>query len=128
MNGEIKFRVVNNGKIIGYEKIGEAGWQWTSIELNPKEFERWCIGVFPPSSTNERDPFIGVLDKKGKQIYNSDIIKCGDEIMLVSWSKKYASFCLDKKGWAFLHWFGEAVDPDKCEIIGNLHENPDLLK
>jgi uncharacterized phage protein (TIGR01671 family) len=77
--------------------------------------------------------FTGLKDKNGKEICKGDIIDCvgvqestKSSRMVVGWSDKYASFCLDRKGWAFSHYFGEAVDPEKCEIIGNIYENPDL--
>ena len=73
--------------------------------------------------------FTGLKDKNGVDIYEGDIVqsKSGD-IMRVSWNEKFASFCLDKKGWLFSHYFGEAVDPNDCEIIGNIHEHPHLIK
>ena len=48
--------------------------------------------------------------------------------MLIGWSKKFASFVIDKQGWAYSHYFGEAVNPEKVEVIGNKHENPELIK
>ena len=39
----------------------------------------------------------------------------------VCWMQPNASFCLNKKGWLFSHYFGEAVNPEEIEIIGNIH-------
>ncbi|MDA3614697.1 YopX family protein [Polluticaenibacter yanchengensis] len=73
--------------------------------------------------------FTGLKDNSGKDIFEGDIIKTGtDKPMVILWSNKYASFCLDRHGWAFSHWFGESCDPTDVEIIGNIHDNPELLK
>lgn len=79
--------------------------------------------------TMEIMQFIGLLDKNGKEIYEGDIVLVdGDKKTLVSWSDKFASFCIKNDTWMFLHWFGESVDPAECEIIGNIYENPELLE
>jgi len=72
--------------------------------------------------------FTGLHDKNGKEIYNGDIISTEtDKPMVVSWNERFASFCLDRDGWAFSHWFGEAVNNENVLVIGNIHENPELL-
>ena len=73
--------------------------------------------------------FIGLADKNGKEIYDGDIITTqNDGVLLVNWNEKYASFCLDKEGWLYSHWFGESCNPSECMVIGNIYENPELLE
>jgi len=74
--------------------------------------------------------FTGLLDKNGNNIFEGDLLKADnfDKIMLVIWRKDLASFALAADGWMYDHYFGEAADPNYCEIIGNIHDNSELIK
>ena len=71
--------------------------------------------------------YTGLKDKNGNRIWENDIVKCGANT-LVRWSEKYAGWCLVQRGWMYEHFFGEAISPCNCEVIGNIFDNPELLK
>lgn len=70
------------------------------------------------------EQFTGKIGKNGVKIFEGDIIDHKtDKGMVVIWHPEFASFGLRKEGWAFTHFFGEAIsDSSECEVVGNIHE------
>lgn len=101
--------------------------------------------------------FTGIKDLDGKEIYEGDIVSfenniTADDIMgfepngffydesdkyPVIWSQKYLSYDLDYGDYKFIeeycewkwrrdtHWL---LMNGKCEVVGNIYQNPKLLK
>ena len=113
---EIKFRVYNYNLKKMFCHFPNA-----RIDLGLSYYENNIKVSFPMQ-------FTGLKDKNGKEIYEGDLIRINDEkIMQISWSDKFASFIIDRDGWAYSHWFGESCSPGDCDVVGNIHENPELL-
>jgi len=81
------------------------------------------------------EQFTGLKDKKGKEIYEGDIIKYtekmhehGDEqecIAAVMYDETAASFAMGREEiWNYFFDYGIL----NIEVIGNIHENTELIK
>ncbi len=80
--------------------------------------------------------FTGLLDKNGKEIYEGDIFGgCPWDGLYVAYCDKCKSFephcCYEGTCYACqgdMHWAELATPSYPIEIIGNIHDNPELLE
>lgn len=115
MAREIKFRAWNKDrKEWAYLIIGNGkAMQVSHVE---GEHEDW-------------QQFTGLKDKNGKEIYDGHIVRAEDGIWEVRWRDSENLVLINEEKQEAsaryadgTYWLGET------EIIGNIYENPDLLK
>ena len=77
--------------------------------------------------------FTGLLDRNGKEIYEGDVVRHHDyssgacltmpqytKDSEIKWNPSIPGYSLPGLGWQ--------IDGKKCEVIGNIYENPELVK
>lgn len=72
--------------------------------------------------------FTGLTDKNGKEIYEGDILDADGKNRWVEWNigGEWSITTKVENGRSFRH-LGNYLYDHKCEVIGNIYENPDLL-
>ena len=71
--------------------------------------------------------YTGLADKNGTKIFEGDIGRRRDDIFLIDWSEEKAAFVM-----IFYDYICEILYLeemwDDAEVIGNIHDNPELLE
>jgi hypothetical protein len=66
--------------------------------------------------------FTGLLDVNGVEIYEGDILECEEHFYYeISWHNKHCCWWVSDVG-------GLDELPPSAKVIGNIHQNPELLK
>lgn len=115
---EVKFRAWDNSKKKMSYNLAQMGLDGF-FSLNEE------ISIL--QRTHKLMQYIGLKDKNGKDIFEGDVIKCYDKdsyiILTVTWHSKLTGFspfiCSREPDWD---------DFDEFEVIGNIHEHPELIK
>lgn len=116
---EIKFRAMKTGggkwivgSLVSDRENGVAIIQQQSNPIFQGSATGWCFGVKPETVGQ----FTGLHDKNGKELYVGDIIKRWDDVLVID----------DILNVGYMVGECTLIDGD-FEILGNIHENPELL-
>ncbi|MCG0892481.1 prophage Lp2 protein 26 [Lactiplantibacillus plantarum] len=103
------------------------------------EYDEWCFGDFLNNKRYDVEQFTGLTDVNDKEIYEGDIVKVWSdmsELTMVPAINEIVSEDLFGRPGVFLKPVGaHLIEPclhdswsNQFEVIGNVHENPELLK
>jgi uncharacterized phage protein (TIGR01671 family) len=70
--------------------------------------------------------FTGLTDKNGKKIFEGDILSENGYLFVVVWDQPWAKFRLQHDGRCYQ--YPEWNRGIRMEILGNIHDNPELLE
>jgi uncharacterized phage protein (TIGR01671 family) len=90
-------------------------------------------GLLEPLRDIVIEQYTGLKDKNGRKIYAGDILG-GMYNAVVRWCDKCSGWNLYDPGYGCLQcegdimWTEVAQNLDNREVIGNIHENPELLQ
>lgn len=113
-------------------------WIYGSL-LSFHGYEIFDISAFNnyfPVSYETIGQWTGLVDKNGNQVFEGDIVKyvprknC-EIIYEVIWQQEYSRFALvqwSRKKWKLYEWAEQDKVRYMCEVIGNIHDNPELLE
>ena len=135
MNRKIRFRAWDKARqiMIGYDYHKNWDKEADSEEYYAPSYSLW-LGFIEQACEDEGlivEQFTGLIDKNFNPIYENDIIKREWSynntvtVKVVQWDDRRAGFTTDKERLAdYFH----NHPGDLYEVIGNIHENPELLE
>lgn len=130
---EILFRGkrVDNGERVEGDLLRSRGKCYIHEPIDPFDYLGELSGFIKmyevaPETVYE---FTGLTDKNGKKIFEGDIVKFYDTIHKVVFETKNGTAYFGIKISDIETWgFGNYVEVYKLEVIGNINDNPELIK
>lgn len=119
MSREIKFRCWSDeeGRYLRMQNVNFVDNKPNSMSYHKKGHKGFLHIRFPNFIFEQ---YTGLKDKNGKEIFEGDVVRQFDD-------EEY--FVVKFEYGGFLPFTANMLtfDTDYCEVIGNIHENPELL-
>ena len=115
-NREIKFRVWSTYKSDMPGKMIRLGYDTIGMLSDLKDDKHWKVMQFT-----------GLKDKNGKEIYEGDIVVCSFEQSTPE-VVEYGGWSSNAVHDVYGYVFNASAENDTLIVIGNIHENPELLE
>lgn len=114
-NRTIKFRAWDGEKLVFPDYVDRSGTAW------------WKENSIPERSTSVMQ-YVGKTDSYGNEIYEGDFIKVGQlkPVYVVIWDNEFSNFRM--KDVSSESGYGFGYTNYNLKVIGNIYENPELLK
>jgi len=109
---------------MAYFGLGED--HFGTLDMDTNEFYTLNLGDNPPVMQ-----FTGLLDMDGKEIYEGDIVMVINYLNGKPWTGHVHPCAVESVPGGFElkdHWHHESLRSSELEVIGNIYENPDMLK
>lgn len=128
---DIKFRAWDKRARQMYQvkNLGVGKEGWTRTAENYDEQPETGYNKFYPSEV-EVMQYTGLKDKKGKEIYEGDIVKVFSDKRWITGKIIYehSEFLVDVMNNKDLNFGRVGIIEKFIEVIGNIYDNPDLLE
>lgn len=84
---------------------------------------------YAPVKAETLGQYTGLKDKNGKKIFEGDIVRLGDDLHYFTFNIEYGSFVAARiKGGTGILLFQRTIKNCGYTIIGNIHDNPELME
>ena len=111
--------------------VCDGDWIYGGITWNPSKKKvfihtEWDEGEVIPETVGQ---YTGLQDKNGTKIFEGDIVHWKKVPYFVRWDSKKAEFVFanDMEADYFVVGFNEHTTMKFCKVVGNIHDNPELL-
>lgn len=127
---KIKFRMWNNCEFKENSKMFYDTEQVMNCLIQQIDYEDTIVGGYNHiGDGNSFMQFTGLKDKNEKEIYEGDVLGFSEKSKsIVTFDNGGFEIFGEPIGWTFDQESGfSKYDFKYCEVIGNIHENPELL-
>ena len=133
MDREIKFRAKTSSEVNGFNHKKDGIWVYgfyrdkVGLPVISEFDTTLCDYIDYEVDRNTLGQYTGLKDKNGTQILEGDIVNMlniTDYPMQIKWNKKWARFIF----YNLVNKTEMNLFTEQCEVIGNIYDNPELVK